>query len=61
MRRCDLCGDVKNEPDLTTFSPDDIRKAIENDFNPYKEIPKLANAPATLHAKSSGASDIDIL
>jgi len=60
MRHCDLCGDIKNESDLTTFSPTDIRKAIENGFNPYKAIPTLANSPATLHAKSSGASDIDI-
>lgn len=61
MRHCDLCGDIKNESDLTTFSPTDIRKAIENGFNPFKTIPTLANSPATLFAKSSGgASEIDI-
>lgn len=60
MRHCDLCGEIKNESDLTTFSPTDIRKAIENGFNPYKAIPKLSHSPATLHAKNSGASDIDI-
>ena len=60
MRHCDLCGDIKNESDLTTFSPANIQNAIENGFNPYEAISKLKNSPATLFQKESGASELDI-
>ena len=57
MKYCDLCNDIKAESELTTFSPTDIRKAIENGFNPFKAIRKLANSPATAFSKASVISN----